>query len=55
MRIMIAGSQTLPPLDLRRPIIPKAAPVPEIPGPRGGPAFRPHPDDQKKSDKGQPD
>lgn len=38
------------PVDLRRPKIPKADPLPRIPGPRGGPAYRPHPDDSPRND-----
>lgn len=34
-------------IDLRRPRIPKAPPIPEIRGPRGGPAYRPDPRDQE--------
>lgn len=47
---MAAGTNSLKPVDLRRPRIPKAAPVPNIPGPRGGLAYRPHPDDVPKND-----
>lgn len=35
-----------PELDLRRPRIPKAPALPRIPGPRGGPAYRPDPRDE---------
>lgn len=33
-------------LDLRRPKIPKAPPLPQIRGPRGGLAYEPHPRDR---------
>jgi hypothetical protein len=33
-------------LDLRRPKIPKAPPLPQIRGPRGGLAYEPHPQDR---------
>ncbi len=39
-------------VDLRRPRIPPTAPLPNIPGPRGGPAYRPHPNDLPKNDNG---
>ncbi|GEM_PF-2846359 len=35
-------------LDLRRPRIPKAPALPRIPGPRGGPAYRPDPRDERR-------
>ncbi len=44
---MVAAPKQEKPVDLRRPRIPRAAPLPKIPGPRGGPAYRPHPNDQK--------
>lgn len=42
---MGAAPKSLRPVDLRRPKIPKAGKMPQIPGPRGGPAYRPHPQD----------
>lgn len=41
-------------MDLRRPKIPRAGPLPQIPGPRGGPAYRPHPRDLPKNDNNRP-
>ncbi len=49
---MGAGPNSIKPVDLRRPRIPRAAPLPKIPGPRGGPAYRPHPHDMPKNDNG---
>ncbi len=42
---MGAALDPLPPLNLRYPEIPRAERLPAIAGPRGGPAYRPHPDD----------
>jgi|GEM_PF-2480486 len=47
---MGAAPKSLRPVDLRRPKIPKAGKMPRIPGPRGGPAYRPHPQDSPTND-----